>query len=220
MTVIRRSTTVTASALLPPAQLARVFAQAARQIRDDAIAAGDAPKRFATFVDGRAGAAEESVRTDGTGTILYKFSALADAAAFALAYVQARSPVDSGAYRNAWLVAVDGRKWPGALTDIPAGAEVMIVNPEPYARKIDVGGMKMSVPPQIVENARQAVKSAYPAVRAERAFVNLPPSLSAGINYPVPWILQPRGKRSGFIRRDNRAGMPITYPALILKAQT
>ncbi len=96
----------------------------------------------------------------------------------------------------------------------------MIVNPEPYARKIDVGGMKMSVPPQIVEDARQAVKRKYPAIEAQRTFVNLPSGLDAGINYPVPWILKGRTKKRGFIRRENRAGMPITYPALVLKGKS
>lgn len=218
--MVRHSTTVTASALLPQADLSRLFAQAARKLRDDAIAAGYAPQRYATFVDGRPGAPEETVRTDGGGQILYRFGALAEAAAFALAYLRARSPVDSGAYRNAWLVAVDGRKWLGDLADIPMQAEITITNPEPYARKIDVGGMKMSVPPQLIENARQALRAAFPTVKGERAFVNLPSSLAAGINYPVPWILKSRGNRNGFVRRDNRAGMPITYPALILKAQS
>lgn len=217
MPVTRRSVEIAAADLVPDNQVAEVFAASARKLRDDVIAAGEAPKVYTTFVDGRAGASEEIVRTDGTGRVLYRFSSLADATAFALAFVRARSPVDSGAYRNAWLVAVNGQLWAGDVSAIPRDAEITIVNPEPYARKVDLGRIKMSVPPQIIENARQAVRAAYPAIKAERAFVNLPSSFGVGIAYPVPWLLKGRPGKPKPTRRDNHAGMPITYPALVMK---
>ena len=119
------------------------------------------------------------------------------------------SPVRSGRYRRAWCVVVDGRVWTQDLARIPAGSEVMVLNPEPYARKIDTGGMKTSVPPGIVEAARQIVQRQYPNIQAERQFVTIP----AGVIPGAPWILRQNHGRS----RSRSAGQPITYPALVLK---
>lgn len=197
---------------LSPPQLSHVLASAARKARDELISSGQASPSYTTFVDGRRGASEDTVRLDGA--ILYKFNLLGLAATFAITYCIARSPVDSGDYRKAWFIAVDGKPYLFDLSDIPAGSEVIVSNPMPYARKIDVGGMNMSVPPGIVEEARQQTRRKFPTLTVSRAFLSLP----AG-NYPVPsgtevpWILRGRSKTS---RKDSKAGQAVTYPGLVI----
>lgn len=199
---------------LSPAAASHYLATVARQKRDALIAAGDAAPTYDTYVDGRHGASEDTVRPEGA--ILYVFNLLGQAATYGLNFARERSPRDSGDYRLAWFVAVDGQRWTGNLNDIPAGSEVMITNPLPYARKIDVGHMKMRVPPGIVEDTRQAVKRKFPTVNSYRTMVTIPASLGGG------YILKGHLRR-GFrlharkaLRSDTQAGARMTYPALIL----
>ena len=192
-------------ALSPVAQSARLAAVAI-QVRDQAVRSGDAPPHWTTNVDGRQGAPESSVRPDGF--ILYKFNVLGLAAKAALQLCKERSPVRSGRYRDSWVVVVDGKPWTTDVADVPDGAEIMIVNPQPYARKIDTGAMKkMSVPPGIVEAVRQSVQRKFPTVNAARAFVVVP----SGLLENAPYILRRNGRA-----KDRTAGKAITYPALIL----
>ncbi len=192
-------------ALSPAAQSARLAAVAI-QVRDQAVRSGDAPPHWTTNVDGRQGAPESSVRPDGF--ILYKFNVMGLAAKAALQLCKERSPVRSGRYRDSWVVVVEGKPWNGDVADVPDGAEIMIVNPQPYARKIDTGAMKkMSVPPGIVEAVRQSVQRKFPTVNAARAFVTVP----SGLLENAPYTLRRNGRA-----KDRTAGKAITYPALIL----
>lgn len=205
---VARSIRLFADRTLSPAALSAKLAQIAIQERDALVKSGEAPPSWTTTVDGRLGAPETSVRPDGF--ILYKFNTLGLAVKAALQICKDRSPVRSGIYRDTWIAAVDGKLWRGDLSEIPDNVEIMIVNPQPYARKIDTGAMKgMSVPPGIVEAARQYVQRQFPTVTAQRAFVSIP----AGLFNNAPYILRRSQGRS----KDRTAGKPITYPALILK---
>lgn len=213
---VARSIRLFADTNLAPAALSRILATRARELRDDLIRTGQAAPSYATYVDGQLGANEDRVRPDGA--ILYRFSSLGQAAAFALGFCQGRSPVDSGEFRRSWFLAVNGARWTGNINDIPPDAEVMVTNPLPYARKVDVGHMRMRVPHGIVEAARQATMKKFPAIYVERQFVLIPASLGGG------YMLKGRFRRGVRLnsrtraRRDTAAGQPITYPALIMKA--
>lgn len=213
--------------VLSPGATSAHLAAEARRFRDELIRAGRAQPIYRTFVDGVEGRSEDAVRR----VINYRFSTLLQATNFALREVKARSPVESGRYRDAWLVLVNEQIWSGQAADLPASAIVKIVNPVPYARKIDVGGMIMSVPPQIVEGVRQLVQGRFPSVRAERDFV----LLSSGLYPGAPYTLKRQGIRSGIVyskksgfqqkfkpeltrKRDRAAGQQLTYPALILRS--
>jgi hypothetical protein len=197
---------------LAPQALSALLAAAARRERDATIARGDAPKSFQTFVDGRAGAAEETVRPDGA--ILYRFNLMGPAVLFALGYVIGRSPVRSGAFRNSWIVVVNGAKWTADLNDIPIDATVIVTNPLPYARKIETGHMKMSVPHGIVEEARQQVRRRYPVLEVEKQMVLIPRSMGGG------YVLRGRFRRGARpnarkkLASDTKRGSVMTYPAL------
>lgn len=193
-------------ALSPAAQSARLAAVAIKA-RDQAVRSGDAPPHWVTIVDGRQGAPETAVQPDGF--ILYKFNVMGLAAQAALQLCKERSPVRSGRYRDSWMVVVDGRPWTQDVADIPEGVSVMIVNPQPYARKIDTGAMKnMSVPPGIVDAVRKLVQRKFPTVNAARAFATIP----SGLMENAPYVLLRSKGRS----KSRAAGTSMTYPAMIL----
>ncbi len=204
-----------------PATRARVAAYA-RESLAELVAAGRASPVSTVFVDGRAGAAEETVKLNG-GSIIYLFSQIAQAAAFALTEATNRSPVKSGAYRDGWFVAVGGQPWTAPFAEIPPGSVVTLTNAQPYHRKIDTGGMITSVPPGIVEATRQAVQRQFRGLTVEVAFVTLPNS----------YVLKGRGRESGLTfsakqgwgrkhkprparAKDRQVGQVLTYPAVVI----
>lgn len=207
MTVIRRTVSLKAGDLMPPSLRSRLLADGARAGRDKLIADGSAPPAYRTFVDEREGADENSVRPDGA--IIYRFNLLAEAVIAALAFVITRSPAESGQFKRSWFVLVDRARHNGDLRDIAAGAEVMITNNQPYARKIEVGAMRMSVPPKIVEQARQFILRKFPVIRASKQFVYLDPG----------YTLRGRHSKRRGARKDTARGQRLQYPALVLRAR-
>jgi hypothetical protein len=187
------------------------------------ISNGTGSPVFRRFVDNVEGAPEEAVRLDG-GQIVYVWSKIALAAAYALSLAVERSPVHSGDYKRAWFLVVDNVPWTDDIARIPAGSVVILTNKEPYHRKIDTGGQRTSVPPLITEDVRQAVQRRFPALRVQRLFVNLP----GGANYR----LRGQGRESGLSynkktatwtrkhaprpsrRSDRQAGALLSYPAV------
>ncbi|MBC9176761.1 HK97 gp10 family phage protein [Pseudoroseomonas ludipueritiae] len=89
---------------LSPAEQSKILARVAREGRDELIRSGRASPSYRTFVDGREGADEASVKPDGA--IVYRFSVIGEAAAFAMAYLRARSPVRGGKFRDSWIYAI------------------------------------------------------------------------------------------------------------------
>lgn len=180
-------------------EIGALMARVAKSALQEAINAGEASPQYTRVVNGRVGASEESV--EPPGPIVYLFNTLNEAAVYALAFVEARSPVRSGRFKRAWFVMVNGNPWNVGAKPIPDDAEVIVTNDVPYARRIEVGHMKLSVPPGIVESARQAVQRKFgDSVKAQRRFIEL----SGG--YRV------KG-------RGARAGGPMRYPALVMNTK-
>ena len=202
-----------------------------RKERDDLIQSGAASAQYVRRVDGKLGLPEEAAKLNG-GNVTYIFNTIGAATVWALAELRKRSPAHSGAFRKSWAVLVDGKAWTDAPGKIPMGSEVWIVNTMPYARKIDTGGQITSVPPGIVEAARQAAMKQYPTLKIARKFLSLSDGRDAR-GERLPYILKAQGiesgltfsKKSGFERlrkprrsnrKDRQAGQVMTYPALVL----
>jgi hypothetical protein len=207
MPLIRRTTRLDVDAGFPPEVRRARFAALARENRDRYIAAGQAAPVYTTFVDGVKGAAEERVRLDGV--IVYRFSPLGPATLFAVTTAIKLSPVKSGAYRRAWFVSVDGRRYAGDFRDIPAGAEVMITNDADYHRKITVGAQGAYVPPGIVETVEREVRRRFPSLETDVQYVTIPGG----------YVL--KGRPRGVRRRgsDLKKGARMTYPAIVFKVR-
>jgi hypothetical protein len=172
-------------------------------------------------VDGYPATSEDQVKP--FGVIAYKFLRMHEIIPFALLKAREFSPVGTakdarpghpGLYRESWFVLVDGRK--ADTADIaPDTPEVIITNNQPYSRKINVGarGFERYAPPGVVEKVRQAVLAKYGAiVDAQISFLDLEDAyvLKRDLRHIY------KGRRYGAPRNDARAGMPTTYPAVII----
>lgn len=189
-----------ATAGLESQAIAPLLAQAARQTLAEVQAEGIAPQNYIRAVNGHVGASEDEVIPPGP--IFYQFNWLPEIAEYALGFAEARSPVKSGRFKNSWFAMVNGSLMQGGFGTIPVDAELIVTNDQPYARKIEVGHMKMSVPPGVVQDTRQAVM---------RRFGNVVNASVKFISLEGAYTLR---TKSG--RKDRKAGHQLTYPALLV----
>lgn len=130
------------------------FAKVAADIRDDVIAK-DHPSAVQTWVDGRSEAPLETAKVPGI--IRFDFSYNREIVANIFNMLIAASPYRAkkpGAdvpvhYKDEHLIFVNG-VLNDDITNIPADAEVIIVNVVPYARKIE-RGLSLEAPTGIYE---------------------------------------------------------------------
>lgn len=200
-----------ATAAIAPENVAKELARFARAELARVIESGEGSPDYDRYVNGRMGAAEESVVPPGP--ILYVFTWWSDIVAFALQYLVERGPERSGRYKRSWTVLADGQPVENPKA-IRAAQTVAIVNTQPYHRKIDVGHMRMRVPHHVVDDGRKAVL---------RVFGNLVTARRTMMQLPGGYILKGvfrRGvlpfARSG-LKRDTQAGVAMTYPALVMQ---
>lgn len=210
----------------------KIVANRIRKERDDLIQSGAAASQYVQRVDGKLGAPEEAAKFNG-GSVTYLFNTLGAATVWALEELRKRSPVHSGAFRKSWAILVNGKGWTDAPGKIPMGSEVRIVNTMPYARKIEVGGQRISVPPGIVEGVRRPLMRRFKGIRAQRLFKPADKGRDARGD-PVPYILKGAGIASGISwdkekkkwtqkhaayvsrRADRQGGEQMLYPMLVL----
>lgn len=98
--------------------------------------------------------------------IVYRYLRMSEVVAVALQELRERSPVGSGRdshpglYRDSHMVFINGHVTSGAESWRP-GQQINIANPVPYARKIEAGPMKMSVPNHVYETTAQVLASRF-----------------------------------------------------------
>ena len=208
-----------ATAGLSEEAIAAALAKFARSELSRVIQSGQGTSAYSRFVNGREGASEESVKAPGP--IVYVFSWWQSIITDALAALVAVSPTKTGRFVKSFIVIVNGRMVTD-FSDIQAGSEVIITNAQPYVRKIQVGAMKMSVPPRIFEQARKALIAKYTQqlISCQVTFLNI----EGGVHPLIPYILKGHQRSVGVSksgrarsrRKDTEAGQPLTYPALVL----
>jgi hypothetical protein len=98
--------------------------------------------------------------------IIFRYGAMQDVVDFALAILRDRSPVGSngdkhpGLYRDSHKVFLNGH----VVEDVSGwrpGDQINISNPVPYARKIEAGRGKMTVPGHVYEDAALIVAGRF-----------------------------------------------------------
>lgn len=204
-----------------------IFAQ---QQLAEVIANGSGTEIYDLFVNNRPAVSEFDVEM--AGSIVYVFSWWEDIIQSALSALIAASPKKSGRFASSFVVLVNGQIVSPA-TPIASATEVIITNVQPYSRKIQVGAMQMSVPPEMFNRAASKLRRQHKAAGlvAQVKFLNLP----RGIHPLVPYILKGAyaGKRSRWLtsakagtlahgarkfyrRKDLDVGQAITYPTLVL----
>jgi hypothetical protein len=199
---------------IAPENVAKELASYAKRSLSEVIQSGEGSDIYERYVNGRFGASEESVRPPGP--IVYIFNWWKEIIEFGIAALVQRSPEKSGRYKRSWFAMVDGRH----VVDfdrLPTGAVVYLTNNQPYSRKIEVGHMRMSVPPGVVEDCALTIK---------RRFANTYDIKATMITHPNGYILKgvfsrgirPQARKK--LRKDTRAGSVMTYPSIRLEMRS
>jgi len=183
--------------------LRAAFIQAARDGIAEFIARQEEKPTYIIKVNGAVVLSEDAVPL-GAATITYEIQRLPQVGRYALLTAREISPQGpTGRYKQAWFLIVDNVETD--VTRIPGNArEIILINDEPYARKINVRGARIQgVPSGIVERIRQLVLRRYGGfVAANTEFHTL---------------------RGGYILKRNtrrhRAGEEMTYPSLVMRSK-
>lgn len=144
----------------------RLIVAVARQEHARVMTAEPRPDSFRRWVDGREGAPEEAVRP--AGVIVYQYRRLEVVVRFALETLKELSPSGpplGGHYREQHMLTVGGA--PAVdLSGWRPGEEILISNPMPYSRKIELGTMTMRVPgsDRVYAQAEQVVRGRYGSI--------------------------------------------------------
>jgi hypothetical protein len=199
---------------ISPENISRELAKFARGELAKAIDGGEASSIYTKYVTQRGGAVEgaEEETVEAPGPILYEFSYWQPIVAFALQFIENRSPVKTGKYQSSHRVML-GSQFISQDTQISAGESVTIVNTQPYSRKIEVGFMQMSVLEGVYQDTMRAVKSQFGrAITVKFQMIFLPNG----------YVLKGRfskGVKAGARRKlakDTQAGARMTYPSIIM----
>jgi hypothetical protein len=217
-----------ATAGMEPEEINKAVAAFARQEVRRVIAEGIASPEYERYVNGVPGAPEEAYKAPGS--IVYEFTNWPLVIQSALAELQKRSPRRSGRFAGSFIVIVGGR----IVTEyrsIPAAAEVIIVNFQPYTRKAETGLLKQ--PKRYVfDGTKRVLNSRFNGVfKAETRFLNI----GSGVHPEIPYILKGRvkvraaaqnnrssafraGRSTLSSRKETAAGQALTYPAIVINA--
>lgn len=194
-----------ATASLEPAQINAALAKFARSEVAKAVSAGASP-RYEKFINGREGAAEETVKTPGP--IVYVFTNWPIVINTAIDELKKRIHSKSGRYAGSFIAIVNGR----VVTDYKAiapTAEVIIVNFQPYSRRLDTS-QKGTRNRRHFLGATNALMRRFGEVFHARSIYL---DIGAGVHPMIPYV-----RRSSGRRKDRQAGMPISYPAIVINA--
>jgi hypothetical protein len=147
----------------------------------------------------------------------------------ALAELQKRSPRRSVRFASSFIV-VANHVLTTNYSDIPASAEVIITNFQPYVRKVE-GGKKLGRK-RVFDTSKSTLSRRFgEAFRFETRFLNI----GSGVHPMIPYILKggspvraaaQNARSSAFRagratlagRKDTAAGQALTYPAIVINA--
>ncbi len=188
-----------------PVVMKREFVAFAKQSVAEAISSGQAPATYDTFVNNHPGPVESVTLP---GPVVFVFNNWSAAIEAAVAELQRRVPRRTGRYAASFVVLVNQQ----AVTDfqnIPADAEIVILNRQPYSRRMETGGNKTGA--RHFELAKASFNRRYSGVfNAQVIYLNI----AAGLIPGVPYVL----RRSAGRRKWRQVGQPISYPALVITA--
>lgn len=179
--------------------IAQQLALAAKDALREAQSADEANATYVLAVNGRQGVAEDQVRTPGA--IVYSFDWTREATTYALAWLRAAAPRRSGRYARSFIVVSEGREVDAGAIRLGAGA--LVIDTQPYSRKIQVGAKGFTSYRGLYDKARAAT------LREFRGLVSIRVKFVA---LSTPYHLKRGGGHRA--RKDRRPGAPINYPAL------
>lgn len=155
------------------AMVATAYAEEARVIREQRARSGGIAPTLTRLVDGRRGAAYETVRENGV--IILQWRYLREIAAVAMARLKARAPETSGDYKRGLKVFADDAEATLSARGIPESTRrVTMVATVPYARRLEIGKREgggafvIQVAPHIVAETAQFLARDYRGVATIR----------------------------------------------------
>lgn len=197
---------------LDAAGRSKILATYARQ----ALAETEASNRQATghdtthetFVDGRKGAALETVRPDGT--IVFEFDLVLDIFAWIYEQLVIHAPVLTGRFAESFVFTADGVPADPLAATVPQASEYVFTNSQPYTRKIERGQS-----PQAPDGVFEGI-----AVLAARRFSNIA-SIKYSFRSLTAGAVHDWSKRTSLGRRRNqsvqaRADWLTRQPAIVI----
>jgi hypothetical protein len=194
-----------------PEEAKKEHIRIAKEVLNKFLSAQKEKIDYQIVVDGFPSGSENNVQP--YGVIRYNFLRMAAVGKYAKKTAQDLSPVQSGRYKKSWLLVADGQLV--NENNIPNNSkEIILVNNQPYARKIHLRGARLrGVPPGIVEKTRLIVRRRFGRITdLNIRFI----SLAGGYKLQKDYI---QTRKSGRTRLHTKAGTELTYPALIIRAR-
>lgn len=154
--------------------------------------------------------------------IVFHYLAMQGVVDFALAMLREHSPVGSGTdphpglYRDSHLVFLNGHVVKD-VSDFKPGDQINISNPVPYARKIETGSAKMSVPGHVYEDAALIVAARF-GNQISIGFVFMPVRFGSVQSYAHSLAGQAAGRRRGGSQKVLRDWL-VRQPALEIRSR-
>ncbi|WP_316184722.1 MULTISPECIES: hypothetical protein [unclassified Bradyrhizobium] len=154
--------------------------------------------------------------------IVFRYFDMDEIAQFVLQTLRDRSPVGStgdrhpGLYRDSHMLFIGGHNATDAKNWKP-GQELEFSNPVPYARKIEIGSIKVSAPPHVYEETVPLITARY-GNQVDVQFTFMPVKFGSIEAYTQ--------SRAGQAARRRRGGSPkalrdwlVRQPAIIIRAR-
>jgi hypothetical protein len=199
------------------ALLVRTAKQGHARIMRDAAARGGGVPSFEAFAN-QPGRPVEAVILPGP--IVYKYRYLREVVVAALAALRAASPVRSGRYRESHTLYIDGVAFRSVPREIPPGADVMIANSVPYARRLEIGKTEsgrafvIQVPDRIYERTAKKLQGRFRNLaKLTFSYATLPGAhtIKGGLK---PSYSIGEGRRR---QRRQQVGKAVKAPAIVIR---
>jgi hypothetical protein len=181
----------------------------ARVIREQTARSGGIAPTLTRIVDGRRGAAYDSVGDNGVIILQWKY--LREIAAVAMRRLKARAPERSGDYKKGIKLFAGNAEATLSAVGIPAGTQnITIVATAPYSRRLEVGKDKeggpfvVQVAPHIVAETAALMASDYRGVaRIKFTYADIEGPAAAS-----------RRPSTGSRRGDRARDVALRFPAI------
>lgn len=197
------------------ALIATAHSEERRVIAQQKARSGGIAPTLTRIVDGRRGAAYETVRENGL--IILQWGYLREIAAMALARLRARAPERSGEYKAGLKLFVGDTEAGLSAGGIPASSNAFtVVATAPYSRRLEIGKSKdggpfvVQVAPHIVAETAQFLSRDYRGVASVRYVFEDVQGPGAGASRQAAV----RGANRGDRRAARRAAAALRYPAI------
>jgi hypothetical protein len=157
------------------------------------------------------------------GPIVYRYRYLRNVISDVLDALRKASPVLSGDYVRSHTLFIDGTATDKPPLNLPRDAEIMISNPVPYARRIEVGKTEsgrafvIQVQPNVYERVARAMNTKYRNVaKISFGYATLPDAHTIKGGLGARYVAKGGASR----KRRQAVGKQVQAPAIFIEVLT